>query len=255
MDRPPLDRVVSGREVEAVAAFSCSGFPLHLLSSSVPSRLPLVRHPAPRTALPLLRGPFPGDVMNRPLYGTLACVGDSLTYPARLVRGFPEVLAGLATDSGDGTTWLALNRGVCGETSWQILQRLPAVLRELTGYPGAHLLTLLAGTNDLKEGIPTQETLANLREMLSWCDRSPQVGVLLGGLPPLCPQNMPSFWRVTEEKRLDLNRQMEALARARGVRFVSLEDTPLCGDGVHLSEAGAAFVARAFYRAAFSENR
>jgi len=194
------------------------------------------------------------------LYGTIACLGDSLTYGARCEGdGWPELLPGeLATRSRADLIWSTLNRGVCGERTWDVLRRTPGVVRELTSTPGSRWLVVLVGTNDLKGATPsgdrsaaTSERYARLlRQLLAWPARS-GLATVVCTLPPVDWRGCPEFTPHSDALRAELNRRVSEFAPVDGdwrwqpvvCDLSDIGRDALLDDGVHLSPAGHRTVA------------
>ncbi|MGY2065809.1 SGNH/GDSL hydrolase family protein [Blastococcus sp. SYSU DS0619] len=122
------------------------------------------------------------------------------------------------------------NAAVPGETSAEILDRLAA------DAPEADVLVVQAGTNDLRLGVPTEETVANLREAVRLAGDAAGTVVLATVQP----------WHDTDAT--DLNDAVRRLAAEAGAELVDfaavLGDRALTRDGVHPSPAGARELAR-----------
>lgn len=190
------------------------------------------------------------------LFGTILGLGDSISFGSRAEHdghaaiGYLEWLAPTLTalmaqpDGGPATEWAALNRGIAGQTTRQILDRTPSAVRELAGLPGAQWAIILAGTNDAKgRPVPLDEWEVLYRQILHW-PRRWGIPMALCTFPPVDPAAMPAF---TEESAAWLRlasarvRTMaERFSRDGCVRLVELEDVPMASlvDGVHLTREG-----------------
>lgn len=182
------------------------------------------------------------------LYGTVLGLGDSLTRGARGQRGWPELVGPMLTD--EHNEWIGLNRGISGQTTWEILDRAPGAVREIASMSGPKWFVLLAGTNDSKRGgcdLATWEAL--YRQILHW-PRRHGIPIALCTFPPVDPGRMPDFigaadWLTKASARV------RAIARELHnapvpVRVVDLEGMPtsaLC-DGVHMTDDGYSEIAR-----------
>ncbi len=200
------------------------------------------------------------------IFGTVCCLGDSITEGSRAQLGFPEILPALLNvDSQvERTEWATLNRGIAGQTTRQILDRAPAATRELAGMPGAKWMVILAGTNDSKAGgkivpgnknktggrISHAEYESLMRQILHW-PRRHGIPVVLCTHPPIDPIPMPTF---TEASRtwLDVASQIvvdlaeELDCEGAPIGLCELRDMPrgfVCGDGIHLIPEGYAWIA------------
>jgi len=104
--------------------------------------------------------------------GPVVCFGDSLTYGTGAAEGrdYPSQLSAML-----GVT--VINAGVPGDTTASALARLESDV--LVHAPATVLVTL--GGNDLKNGVPADEALANLTRIV---EKLQQAGcrVVVGGL-------------------------------------------------------------------------
>jgi lysophospholipase L1-like esterase len=139
-----------------------------------------------------------------------------------------------------------LNRGISGQTTWQILDRTPAAIRELAGLAGAKWCVILAGTNDSKSDgkLPHTDWEILYRQILHW-PRRYEIPITLCTLPRIGWPDMPCFseksmaWIATANERIRAMR-IELDNKPSPVRLCDLEDIgdPYLIDGVHLTEAG-----------------
>jgi lysophospholipase L1-like esterase len=104
--------------------------------------------------------------------GIIVCFGDSLTYGTGAGPGmdYPSRL-------GEKLGREIINAGVPGDTTASALNRLEEDV--LSASPGLVLITL--GGNDLKNGVPAAEALANLIEIVETLQES-GARVIVGGL-------------------------------------------------------------------------
>ena len=182
------------------------------------------------------------------LFGTVLCLGDSLTRGARATVGYPERLAALMSRR-TGVEWATLNRGVSGETTWQVLDRTPAAVGQLAGMAGAKWCVLLAGTNDSKPGGPGLDDWELLyRQVVHW-PRRHKIPTALCTFPDVRPGVMPSydarsreFLRLASQRVRDLVDEFAVDNPTRCVELAELPEHMLC-DGVHLTPDGYAWVA------------
>ena len=87
------------------------------------------------------------------VYGTIVCLGDSLTHGARddFGRCYPMELSDMLWIEYS-QRWLCAEEGVNGERSSDVLRRALSVIKK---YPEAHEVVLLCGTNDSKDRFNT----------------------------------------------------------------------------------------------------
>lgn len=164
---------------------------------------------------------------------TVLALGDSLTYGtgAPAEAAYPAVLATL-------TGWQLINAGVPGDTSAQVLERLPALLREHR----PALVLLGAGGNDFLRRLPEADTRRHLQQAVEQ-SRAAGAQVLLVAVPR--PSVAAAFTgslsdhvmygELAETLKLPLHRQgwSEVLA-----------DERLRSDQIHANAAGYAEFAR-----------
>jgi lysophospholipase L1-like esterase len=180
------------------------------------------------------------------VYGTIACLGDSMTYGARCEgRGWVERLPRML--AGEGVEWATLNRGICGETTWQILQRAPAVAREIASMGGAKWAVVFAGTNDSKACPEIDGWAELLRQTVAWFRRS-GVPVVLVLPPPVDPFLMPAFHGRSNAWLAEVSKEVLGNLPP-GVRAVVdlglLNPSGSLIDGVHFSALGHLVAAEA----------
>lgn len=189
------------------------------------------------------------------IYGTIGCLGDSLTFGARAHLGYPELLPDLlrSADPDGDTEWITLNRGISGQATRQVLDRAPGVVRELAGMPGARWLVVCTGTNDSKAGgsqtITVDQYASLYRQILHW-PRRHAIPSVVCTLPPIAPNQMPYFTDRSAEWLARANvaiREMQAEmdCEPAPIRLCDLADMPpsYLADGVHLRPAGYAWMA------------
>jgi len=139
----------------------------------------------------------------------VVCAGDSLThatvsadYVRLLRRRFPS-------SSGQ-----FVNAGLNGDTTDGLRQRLDAVIR-----CDPDLVTLFIGTNDVRRGVPTDETANNLRTIITRLRAETRARVAVLSIPPLGEGNN----RLTPAVAAH-NGRLRALAAECGADFLPLHD-------------------------------
>ena len=176
------------------------------------------------------------------LYGTILCLGDSMTFGARSPIGYPEYLGPMMSRSN--VEWVALNRGISGQTTRQILDRAPAAVQQLNSFSGPKWCVVMAGTNDSKgRGLPLHEWEMLYRQILHWPLRF-GIPLALCTYPSVDHKMMPDF-SATSNKWLSeassrVRNIVDELEQKNTVSLVELEGFPveyLC-DGVHLNKGG-----------------
>jgi lysophospholipase L1-like esterase len=135
---------------------------------------------------------------------------------------------------------LWLNQSISGDTTRGILNRLPdfAGTRPQTIY-------VMAGVNDLKNGVADPEILGNLRGIiLGLRQQHPQAQVIVQSILPTQSPRIPNH------RIVGLNQQLAAIAQSQGATFLDLHThftnaqdqirPELTTDGIHLTALGYA---------------
>ncbi len=164
-------------------------------------------------------------------------LGDSLTlwFP-------PELLAG-------NRSWL--NQGISGEHTSGLLKRLN-LLDDLK----PQTILVMVGVNDLIKGNADETVIANYQKLMDELKaRHPQAEVVIQAMLPhggdrLTVDDRESVLQVSNERIVQLNRQLRELATQREVKFLDLHSvfvdregllrSDLSTDGLHLSPQGYA---------------
>lgn len=175
------------------------------------------------------------------IFGTVLCLGDSLTFGARSEygRGYPEELAMRLTDHFS-QEWSAINCGINGETSLEILRRSFNIIRSFSSVPGAKWGCLMAGTNDSKNPeFPLELYQDNMRQIIQNFLRN-HINLIIATLPPVQGNCMPCFDSEKSNKWINsANGVILDLAKKYSLKLVRFEDLgEHLVDGVHLSYRG-----------------
>lgn len=152
------------------------------------------------------------DVVEK---GQTVFIGDSIT------EGFPlnELLPGK----------VLFNRGVGGDTSSELLERLPYTVLALL----PQKVFLQIGTNDLKAGMPQEQTVLNVRTALGQIRAaSPFAKIFVVGVYPVCLHDkfmsMPTGAHIlqgrTQEEIRELNEKYCAMCGELGAEFLDFTD-------------------------------
>jgi lysophospholipase L1-like esterase len=146
-------------------------------------------------------------------------LGDSITQDADWKRAFPDQPVD--------------NHGISGETSWEVLRRVPAVTRLRPA-----VVFLLVGTNDLGHGGSPADTAATIGAILERLAVVPTVYV-----ESVLPRERHNAGWVR-----GVNSRLEGIATRHGTTYLDLFPefaderdalrAELTYDGVHLSDAG-----------------
>jgi len=112
-----------------------------------------------------------------PVGATVLILGDSLSYGtgANKNEDYPTLLAA-------HTGWNIVNAGVPGDTTAGGLERLPDLLDEHQ----PKLLMIELGGNDFLHNVPTEQTIANLKTIISQA-KSKNITTLLIAIPEFKP--------------------------------------------------------------------
>ena len=135
-----------------------------------------------------------------------------------------------------------LNRGISGDTSEGVLNRLDEVI-------GRHpkIVFLMIGGNDLQMGVPVPQVAANIRSIVQTLGRQGIHVALQTTLYKTSGYWRSGYWRQINNKIEELNRSLSDLCTTPGVSCVDLNQalagggalSPLFSlDGAHLNTAG-----------------
>jgi lysophospholipase L1-like esterase len=161
--------------------------------------------------------------------GRVVFVGDSITY---------------------GCNWAAtlgnsniVNQGISGNTTRDILDRLDSVAD-----PRACVYFVMAGINDLIRGIPSDQTVSNIRKIVLALKRAnPEADIVIQSILPVNSRVRPFPFETSRVK--DVNEELRQIADIK-TRVVFLDLYPsfidnsgrlkneFTYDGLHLSAAG-----------------
>ncbi|MFC1462587.1 SGNH/GDSL hydrolase family protein [Verrucomicrobiota bacterium] len=169
--------------------------------------------------------------------GVVLALGDSITegHDLSAENTYPAQLAPMI-----GKT--VINQGSGGQRSAGGRSRVDGVLRQYK--PG--FVLIFYGANDVIHDVPHEDTIANLREMISAAKANSTVPVVATLLPAY-----------TEHTYMQggisrLNPMIRELASAEGVALADMEsafgsdESLLQDDGLHPSESGARLIAQVF---------
>jgi len=148
--------------------------------------------------------------------------GDSITYgyAAKPQESYPAVLQTL-------TGYRVINAGVNGETSEEMIVRLPALLED----PSVRLLLLCAGGNDILQQRSKERLKSNLLRMIGMA-KAKGIDVVLIGVPSFGTfglSSLPLYEEVAKE---------EQIAYIPTLLPDILEERSLMSDYVHPNAAG-----------------
>jgi lysophospholipase L1-like esterase len=135
-----------------------------------------------------------------------------------------------------GQLWL--NQGISGENSGQILKRLSAFAKTRPD-----TLYVMAGTNDLRQGVSDRVILDNIRQIVRRLrSNHPEAQVVVQSILPTRLSAIPN------QRIYNLNQQIAAIAQQEGTGFLNLYSLfadeqgqlqqDLTTDGIHLTRRG-----------------
>jgi len=169
--------------------------------------------------------------------GTIVCIGDSLTAGIKCIGApWPSRLASMSGRK-------VVNLGVGGANSRDGVSRVSTAL---ACNPG--VVCILYGSNDPGDGIPVDQTLANIRSMVRAC-KSHNVPVVVGTPPPTMPPH-----QNRNDRHALVAEGIRAMGKEMGFQVVDLNAAVAANrekylnpsDGLHLSDAGGDLFAKKF---------
>ena len=182
------------------------------------------------------------------VYGTIVCLGDSLTHGARddYGRCYPMELSDLFWTAYN-QRWLCAEEGVNGEISSDILRRSISVMKK---YPEAHEVILLCGTNDSKDRINMdsltfKRNIEGILRVATVHDKE----ILICSIPDLVGFGAPDYSQESQ-KRIDrFNGIIDVVVKENPSiikGFIDLRGIPAdyYADGVHFKNIGYREIAR-----------
>jgi lysophospholipase L1-like esterase len=184
-----------------------------------------------------------------PQYTRLLCAGDSITYGARSSHGrtYPQLLEERLTSIHTGVPSIALNRGVNGETSWQIVDR---VQQYLLDDPWIKVCITMFGCNDSKPHIdtPIDFYLSQWDRLKRICDCTDTLLYALG-IISIDPVGQPEYDEKSVHRIKDFNDATATWASSAGVPYIDglfdlfQTDPTLLADGIHPTNEGNQVIA------------
>ncbi len=185
------------------------------------------------------------------VFGTIICLGDSLTHGARddYGRCYPMELSDMLWEKY-GQRWLCAEEGVNGERSSDVLRRALSVIKR---YPEAHEVVLLCGTNDSKDRFNTppdvyKRNVEGILRIAAMHDKE----VIICYIPDLNGFGAPDYSQESPKRIESFNEKIEELIREypniiKGE--VDLRNIPddYYADGVHFKNKGHVEIARRVY--------
>lgn len=182
------------------------------------------------------------------VYGTIICLGDSLTHGARdgYGRCYPFELSDMLWEEF-GQRWICADEGVNGDTSTDVLRRSITVMKK---YPEAKEVVLLCGTNDSKSTVnmPPHIYKKNMDGIIRVCAVH-EKDVLLCKIPDLRGFGAPDYDQMSAIKIDSFNEILEEVAGENVDTIRSVIDLTgipkeYYADGVHFKNIGYVEIAR-----------
>jgi len=183
------------------------------------------------------------------VYNVILCIGDSLVHGSRDEYGhcFATEMGRIMARGMEGSIWVAIEKGINGETSSELMRRYYDVVR---AYPEAYEVCTLVGTNDAKDEVSLPED--KYRENMEYFYDVIQVHnkkLFVGLLPGRVNVSAPMYGTKFEENVALYNKQIREMVVDRpGLWGVDLTGLPesCFNDGLHFSNEGNREVARRF---------
>ena len=169
--------------------------------------------------------------------GVVLALGDSITNGYCVPEGAPY-----PSRVGALRSVTVINEGVCGQTSEEGAARVGGLLRK---HKPATMMVLY-GANDIIQGDDPATTIASLRNIIA-AGKANKTRVVIANLLPMFTDHA-----IYNPGVQALNPQINALARAEGVRLINLagefgqRQELIQEDGLHPNDQGTQIVAAAF---------
>ncbi len=170
---------------------------------------------------------------------TLICFGDSITAGARSYLGYPEYSGDILSGKLN-KDWNIINYSANGLTTIGLVRSINEKFSSLRSYD-ASMISVLIGTNDLKENISGEEfTIAYSQLVVKLkliCSGS---NILLIKIPRFTAGIMYPYHINMNEKLELFNNVIETIARKQKLKVFEFEITQDdFFDGVHLNDSGS----------------
>ena len=136
------------------------------------------------------------------------------------------------------------NRGICGDTTDGVLNRLPNIVESRP-----QKLFIMIGINDLSQGREVLEILNSYKVILKTLqEQTPKTKVFIQSLLPVNAQKFPNRKPETNEKVIEINAALKEFAKEFSFQYIDLHssfldsnnelDAQCTSDGVHLNGQG-----------------
>jgi len=173
------------------------------------------------------------------IFGSILCIGDSLTYGSRETYGrdYPFYLSEILS-ARHKQDWVAVAEGIPGETSSELATR---AYRTIRCYPEIFEVVILCGTNDAKDDVQTPEGVysRNIEQILRVC-RVLKKKPYLCLIPDMRGFGAPDYSVRGMERIAEYNATLEGIADDMDMPLVDLTGISerMYSDGVHLNAEG-----------------
>ncbi len=170
---------------------------------------------------------------------TLICFGDSITAGARSYLGYPEYTGNVLSGKLN-KEWNIINYSANGLTTIGLVRSINEKFSSLKSFD-ASMISVLIGTNDLKENIPEEEfaiAYAQLVVKLRLVCRNNHI--VLIKIPQFPAGIMYPYHLNMNEQLTRFNKVIESIAQKHQLKLLAFElSADQFYDGVHLNEAGS----------------
>lgn len=129
-----------------------------------------------------------------------------------------------------------INRGICGDFSYGVLQRVDEIARH-----NPSKIFIEIGINDIREEVPLSKTISNYESIVNYLrQKLPDAKIFI-------QSDLPTSDQCVNDRVLELNRLLIELSRNYKVEYIDLHshfvreqsiNPALTTDGVHLNESG-----------------
>lgn len=183
--------------------------------------------------------------------GVILCIGDSMTNGARSPRAYPHILGDRLSEAFK-QSWVGVNKGINGETSSGLINRVYDVMRS---YPEAHEVIVTIGSNDAKDSVatPIETYLANWRYIVA-CAEFLKKKLYIGLIPDMVGFGAPDYSVRCMARIAEYNDQLHDVygKKYKLIDFTEMPKKFYC-DGVHCNEEGYTEMASRAFKAITDE--
>ena len=192
----------------------------------------------------------PLTITNHIMYSSYSAFGDSITFGQDASMSWYDIVSQYLNKK-EGTK--SFNDGVSGDTTVNLLERMPQELA--TQKP--NIVTLMIGTNDVREGTLSSPAITNLdyknnvEDILSQIDPSNTRSVFLISIPyfDISEASSAGESAATMSRLIEFNKILIGLANQFGIPYIDVESGMqqmkgvLNINGLHPNNKGDSFIA------------